>query len=212
MNKNGQSSLYLGVLLVLGGILFFLDINGLLPGGNLSVYINLILGAVMLGIYLKEKKLSELMGATFFITNGLCILLHNTFVYNGLVHLLIIPGIMFLVAYMKCKNIGYLCVGAFLSSWAAYFLSGSLGLMTGLFMALGMGMLANALAFLIIYSVTRRDWAKIATIVLFLCGLFVWSIDMGSAVRYMLLNIMTIGSIIVGLVMIVRALFKNKEH
>ena len=54
MRKESNIGLYIGLLLVLGGIVCFLDLNGLLPGELFSQYINLIIGTVIFVAYLKN--------------------------------------------------------------------------------------------------------------------------------------------------------------
>ena len=61
MRKENNIGLYIGLLLVLGGIVCFLDLNGLLPGELFSQYINLIIGVVIFVAYLRNKKFYILM-------------------------------------------------------------------------------------------------------------------------------------------------------
>lgn len=75
MRKESNIGLYIGLLLVLGGIVCFLDLNGLLPGELFSQYINLIIGTVIFVAYLRNKKFYVLMISSFFVFNGLLLIL-----------------------------------------------------------------------------------------------------------------------------------------
>ena len=118
MRKESNIGLYIGLLLVLGGIVCFLDLNGLLPGELFSQYINLIIGTVIFVAYLRNKKFYVLMISSFFIFNGLLLILDKWLIgWNYLAGVFLIPGLMFMVAFIAKKFLAYLVPGALLTSW-----------------------------------------------------------------------------------------------
>ena len=75
MNKKSDIGLYIGMILVFLGIVFFLDLNMVLPSNSLSQLFNILVGGILVVISFKKKKLSILMvGAFFFINGGLLVI------------------------------------------------------------------------------------------------------------------------------------------
>lgn len=213
MNKSTNWGLYTGILLVLIGIIFFLDLNGILPEQSLSEYLNLIIGIVLLIAYIRQKRLSTLMFATFFIANGLLLLLDSyipEFIYFS--GMLLIPGIMFLVAFIVRKHIGYLVPGAMLSSWGVYIILLITDVIYGFTMTIGMGFVFTAIGFLVIFIFESQPWVGLPSLILGIIGIVIVTLGLGEAARHILFNLTSIGVVVIGLALILKSLFKNNQQ
>lgn len=213
MKKDNNIGLYIGLLLVLGGIVCFLDLNGLLPGELFSQYINLIIGVVVLVAYFRSKKLSILMIASFFILNGILLILDKLiFGWNYLAGVFLIPGLMLLIAFLVKKFIAYLVPGALLTSWGIFVLLITANVFNGFTMTVGMGFIFTAIGFLIIFLYEQEAWAGIPALVLSVIGVVMITLGLGEVSRLILFNITAIIVVLIGLILIVRSFMKNKEH
>lgn len=212
MRKNNNVGLYIGLLLVLGGIVCFLDLNGLLPGGLFSEYINLIIGAVILIGYIRSKKLSRLMVASFFIFNGILLIL-DQFIYgwNYLAGVFLIPGLMFMVAFLAKKALAYLIPGSLLTSWGTFVLLLTAGVLRGFSMITGMAFVFTALAFFIIFLYESEPWSGIPALILGSIGIVIITLGLGEVARLILFNVTAIVVILAGLILIARSFIKSKE-
>lgn len=213
MKKDNNIGLYIGLLLVLGGIVCFLDLNGLLPGELFSQYINLIIGVVILVAYFRNKKLSILMVASFFILNGILLVI-DKFIYgwNYMAGVFLIPGIMLLIAFLVKKFIAYLVPGALLTAWGIFVLLITAGVFNGFTMTVGMGFLFTALGFLIIFLYEQEAWAGIPSLILGIIGAMMITLGLGEVSRLILFNVTAIIVVLIGLILIVRSFIKPKAH
>lgn len=211
MKKDNNIGLYIGLLLVLGGIVAFLDLNNLLPGGFFSEYLNLILGIVILVAYLKTKKLPILMVSSFFVFNGILLIIDKLiYGWNYLSGILIIPGLMCIVAFIVKRYLRFLIPGALLTSWGIYILLITAHVISGFAMTLGMGFIFTALAFLIIFLYDQEVWCGIPSLVFTIVGIIIVTLGLGEIARMLLFNITAIVVVIVGLILIVRSFIKPK--
>lgn len=212
MKKSANAGLYLGILLVLVGIIFFLDLNQLLPEQAVSQYINFILGILCFVAYLRQKRMSLLMVATFFIGNGLLITLDqrlDAFVYFA--GLLLIPGLMFIVAFVVKKALGYLIPGAMLISWGIYVMLLMTDVLNGFTMTVGMAFIFTAIGFLAIFLFEPEMWAGIPSLIMGVIGIVIVTLGLGEGARHILFNITCIGVVIIGLMLIVRSLLHHHK-
>lgn len=214
--KKNNVSLYLGLLLVLFGTIFFLDLNGVLPNRFYSEYINIILGVVAIIFYLKSRKLWVLMTATFFLTNGTIIWIGSYL--SGLTYLAaipLIPGVMLFVAAVARKSTMFLIPGAMLTSWGVYILMITARILTGFSLIMGMFFIFTALGFFIIFLYEQAVWAGIPSLVMLVIGMLIVTIGMGAVARNILLQILAVAIVVMGLGMIIRGLLirsKDKEE
>lgn len=212
MKRNTNGGLYVGLLLILVGIVFLLDLNGILPDDMMSEYVNFIVAFLCLVGFVNSKKLITLMGATFFITNGAIILADryiDAWIY--LSGIMLIPAMMFLVAFVVRKNIGYLIPGAMLSSWGMYMLLMIAGVFSGFTTIIGMGFIFTAIGFLVIFIYVQEMWAGVPSFVIGVIGIIVATLGFGETARFILFNVLTIAAIVLGLLLVIRSMFKNKE-
>lgn len=213
MKRENNIGLYIGLLLVLGGIVCFLDLNGLLPNELFSQYINLVIGIVILVAYFRNKKFYMLMVASFFIFNGILLVI-DKYVYgwNYLAGILLIPGLMFMVAFLTKKLLGYLIPGALLSSWGIFVILITADVLNGFNMITGMGFVFTALAFFIIFLYDQEAWAGIPALVLGIIGMIIVTLGLGEVARLILFNITAIGVVLIGLILIARSFIRSKGH
>ena len=211
MKKDNNIGLYIGLLLVLGGIVAFLDLNNLLPGDFLSEYLNLILGVVVLVAYLKIKKLPILIVSSFFIFNGILLII-DRFVYgwNYLSGIWIIPGLMCMVAFIVKRYLRFLIPGALLTSWGIYIFLITAHVISGFTMILGMGFIFTALAFFMIFLYDQQVWCGIPSLVFTIVGIIIVTLGLGEVARAILFNITAMAVIIIGLILIARSFIKSK--
>lgn len=208
--KKNNASLYFGLLLVLFGSVFFLDLNGLLPDRFYSEYINIILGVMAVVAFLKTKKLWVLMMGTFFLANGGIILLGSYMPGpTYLSAIMLIPGLMFFVAAIARKTSMFLIPGAMLTSWGVYVLMITAGVFTGFSLIMGMFFIFTALGFFIIFLYEQAIWAGIPSLVMGVIGILIITIGMGPVARNVLLQIVAIAVVVIGLGMIVRGFIKK---
>ena len=211
MNQGKNIGLYIGLLLVLGGIVGFLDLNGLLPGDSFSQYINLIVGGAILIAYLKNRRFYMLMIASFFIFNGLLLLLDEWLMgWNYLCGVFLIPGLMFLVAFSVKKYFIYLVPGTFLTSWGIFVLLITTHILNGFFVIIGMGFLFTALSFLVIFFYNREIWLSIPLLIFGTIGFLILTLGLDYVTRLILFNFIAIAVILLGLVLIIRSIIKSK--
>lgn len=212
MRKDNNVGLYIGLLLVLSGIVCFLDLNGLLPGGLFSEYINLIIGAVILIGYTRNKKLYTLMTASFFIFNGVLLILDKfTYGWNYLSGVFLIPGLMFMVAFLAKKALVYLIPGALLTSWGTFVFLITADVLNGFTMITGMGFVFTALAFFIIFLFDQEVWSAIPALILGIIGVVIITLGLGETARLILFNITAIAVVLAGLILIARSFIRSKE-
>ncbi|MGL4343728.1 MAG: hypothetical protein ACRCTE_00880 [Cellulosilyticaceae bacterium] len=213
--KKSDTSLYFGLLLVLFGVVFFLDLNGILPARFYSEYINIILGVIAVIAYFRSKKLWVLMVGTFFIANGGIIWIGQYFSrWTYLSAIALIPGVMFLVAAIARRSTMFLVPGAMLTSWGIYVLMISARLITGFSMIMGMFFIFTAMGFFIVFVFEQAAWAGIPTVVLGVIGIFIVTLGMGEIARNVLMQIVAIAIVVLGLGLIVRGMIhrpKDKE-
>lgn len=211
MKKDNNVGLYVGLLLVLGGIVAFLDLNNLLPGGFFSEYLNLILGIIVLVAYLKTKKLPILMVSSFFVFNGILLIIDKLmYGWNYLSGIFIIPGLMCIVAFIVKRYLRFLIPGALLTSWGIYILLITAQVISGFTMTLGMGFIFTALAFFIIFLYDQEVWCGIPSLVFTIVGIIIVTLGLGEIARIILFNITAVLVIIVGLILIVRSFIRPK--
>ena len=213
MNRSTNWGLYAGVLLVVVGIAFFLDINGILPQQAWGQYLNFVIGIIILIFYWRTKRLSTLMVATFFVANGLLIAIDNrvdAFIYFSGV--LVIPGIMFCVAYVARRKVGYLIPGALLSSWGIYTALLTGGVFQSFLMGTGMLFVFTGLAFLVIALFDPHPWSLIPAGVMGIMGLMISAFGCDPTTRYLIFNGTCIGAIVLGIVLIIKNLYLNKHN
>ena len=212
MKRENNIGLYIGLLLVLSGIVAFLDLNGLLPREYLSDYISLIIGVVVFIAYLRCKRFSALMVASFFIFNGI-LLIVDKYVqgWNYFSGIFIIPGLMFMVAFIVKRMSAFLIPGALLSSWGIFVLLISANIISGFSMILGMGFVFTALAFFIIFLIEQEVWAGIPSLVLGIVGVVIITMGLGEVARLVLFNITAILVVLIGLILIARSFIKTKK-
>lgn len=210
--RKDNSSLYWGMFLILAGVIFLLDLNGILPDRFYSEYINIILGVVAVVIYLKSKKLWILILGTFFFTNGLLIWIGAyTSRLTYLAAIPMIPGMIFFVVGLVKKSTMSMVPGAMLTSWGVYVLLVTANILNGFTMVMGMFFVFTALGFLIIFLYEQSAWAGIPSLVIGIIGLMILTIGMGGVARNMLLQILTIAMIVVGIGLVIRGLLVDKR-
>ena len=208
MRKESNIGLYIGLLLVLGGIVCFLDLNGLLPGELFSQYINLIIGTVIFVAYLRNKKFYVLMISSFFVFNGLLLILDKWLIgWNYLAGVFLIPGLMFMVAFIAKKFLAYLVPGAILTSWGIFILLITADVLNGFSMIVGMGFI-----FTVIFLYDREAWSGIPSLVLGIIGIIMITLGLGEVSRLILFNFTAIAVVLIGLILIVRSFIKPKER
>lgn len=213
MRKESNIGLYIGLLLVLGGIVCFLDLNGLLPGELFSQYINLIIGVVIFVAYLRNKKFYILMISSFFVFNGLLLILDKWVSgWNYLAGVFLIPGLMFMVAFRVKKFLAYLVPGALLTSWGIFILLITADVLNGFSTIVGMGFIFTALGFLVIFLYDREVWSGIPSLVLGIIGMIMITLGLGEVSRLILFNFTAIAVVLIGLILIVRSFIKPKER
>lgn len=213
MRRDTNWGLYIGLLLVLIGVLFFLDLNGILPGELFSEYVNLVIGVVLLVGYFRTKSMGVLMPSIFFITNGVLMLCDNyVYGFNYIAGIFLIPGFMLLVAFMARKMIGYLIPGALLVSWGIYVFLISAGVFESFTTMSGMSFIFTAIGFLIIFLYEQKIWAGIPALVIGVIGIIIVTLGFGPEARHILFNVTSIGVIVIGLLLILRSLFKPKHN
>ena len=213
MKQEKNIGLYIGLLLVLGGIVGFLDLNGLLPGDLFSQYINLVIGLVILVVYLRSRKFYMLMISSFFILNGLLLLLDEWMIgWNYLSGVFLIPGLMFIVAFSVKRFLAYLIPGTLLTSWGIFVLLITAHILNGFFVIVGMGFLFTALSFLIIFLYNREIWTGIPLLIFGIIGVAILTLGLDGLTRLILFNFIAIAVILIGLILIIRSFIKTKGH
>lgn len=212
MKRENNVGLYIGLLLVLSGIVAFLDLNGLLPREYLSDYISLIIGVVIFVAYFRNKRFSTLMVASFFIFNGI-LLIADKYIqgWNYFSGVFIIPGLMFMVAFIVKRMSSFLIPGALLTSWGIFIFLISADVISGFSMILGMGFVFTALAFFIIFLIEQEVWAGIPSLVLGIVGIIIITMGLGEVARLILFNITAIIVVLIGLILIARSFIKTKK-
>lgn len=212
VRKDNNVGLYVGLLLVLGGIVAFLDLNGLLPTKFLSQYVSLIMGIALFIAFLRTQKFSVLMTSSFFVFNGI-LLLVDQYVqgWNYFTGIFIIPGLMFMVAFIAKRVIGYLIPGALLTSWGIFLLLITADVISGFSMIMGMGFIFTALAFFLIFLYDQEAWAGVPSLVLSIVGVIIITMGLGEVARLVLFNMTAVSVVLIGLVLIGRSFLKGKK-
>lgn len=213
VNKKSDIGLYIGMILVLLGIVFFLDLNMVLPSNSLSQLFNILVGVVLVVISLKKKKLSILMvGAFFFINGGILIIDQLLPGYNYLCAGLLIPGLMLMVAYSVRRYSALLVPGAVLTSLGIYLLLITAKVIWGFSWVLGMFFIFVAIGFLIIYICEQKIWAIITSSILGVLGVVIVTLGIGPVMRHWVFNSIAIGAVVVGGILILRNLLGDKSE
>ncbi|MGL4736423.1 MAG: hypothetical protein ACRCW2_03105 [Cellulosilyticaceae bacterium] len=211
--KKNNASLYVGLLLILFGGAFLLDLNGLLPDRFYSEYINLILGAIGVIFFFRTKKSWILAVGVFFLTNGALIWLdHYLPGWNYLAALALFPGVICLTVSLVKRSTMFLIPGAMLTSWGLYILLITARILTGFSVIMGMFFVFTALGFLIIFLCEQEAWAGIPALVMALIGLVIVTIGMGPVARNMLLQIAAVAVVVIGIALVISGMMhKPKE-
>lgn len=217
MRKNNVS-LYVGLLLILFGGAFLLDINGMLPARFYSEYINLILGAIGGVAYFRTRKTWVLAVGVFFFTNGGLIWVGNYLPgWNYLASIALFPGVILLTIAITKHSTMCLVPGAMLTSWGIYILLITARILTGFSVIMGMFFVFTALGFLIIFLAEQEAWAGVPALVMTLIGLVIVTMGLGPLARNILLQVAAITIVIIGVVLVMSGLIhrsgdKHKEH
>lgn len=212
MNKKSNVGLYTGLILVLIGVVFFLDLNNFLPTNYLSQVANLAIGVIIFVMYLNNKKLSSLMVGSFFLLNGGVLIIDRILPgYNYMAGLCLIPGLMFLIAYSVKKYSGYLIPGALLSSIGVYILLISARFIWGFGPVIGMFFIFMAIGFLIIFLSGSNNWAGIPSLIFGCIGVFIIAIGLGALMRHMVFNIVALGIVLIGVGIIIKHFMIDKH-
>lgn len=206
MERKNDRGLYLGLTLVVLGIVFFLDLNGWIPNNFFGQYVNIILGVILLVAYFKTKNFLVLMTTSFFLTNGIMIVLDSMLVgYNYLAAMFIIPGVMFLVAFWKKRSTIYIIPGAILFWWGIYILLVTVGVLSGYLTIIGGFFILTGAGFLTICLWDSAKWAGIISLALGIMGVLIIAMGLGPISRNILFQIISIALVIGGILIIVKA-------
>lgn len=213
MNKDRNTSLYLGLFMILVGIVFMLDLNGLLPVSFIGEYINIIVAVAIFILYLKSRKFYILICATFFVFNG-TLLIVDGFVpgYNHWSGIFLIPGLMLLVAFIGRQSVGYLIPGALLTCWGIYLFLITAGVLASFTVIVGMFFVFTGIAFLIVFFYEHTSWAAIPAVILGGFGVFVATMGLGPIARNTVFQVISILIIAVGVSLIFKSLFGRKKE
>lgn len=212
MDKKNNGGLYLGLTLIIMGIIFFLNLNGWLPHNFFGQYLNIILGILLLMLYFKTKRFSVLMVTTFFLTNGAMIILDNLLVgYNYLAAIFIIPGAMLLVAFWAKRNTIYVIPGAILFWWGIYILLITLGILSGFSVIIGAFFVLTGAGFLTIGLADDAKWAGIISLVLGGIGIVIIAMGFGPIMRNILYQVISVVLVVIGIIMIIRSKLIDKN-
>lgn len=212
MNKKSNMHLYIGLILVLIGTVFFLDLNNILPPNYATQVFNIIAGISILVIYFKNKKLYTLMLASFLLLNGLLLTVEPMLPgYNGISAGLLIPGFMLIIAYIARKDMVYLIPGAVMASLGSYILLITVGVISGFSSVTGMFFVFCGLSFLIIFLCERRGWAGLTGLILVGTGGLIALLGVGALTRHLIFNIIALGAILFGAILMIKGLIKNKD-
>lgn len=212
MNRKSHVNLYIGFILALVGIVFFLDLNNILPPNYLSQVVNIIAGIMLLIMYFKNKKLYTLMFASFFILNSLFLIIEPLLPgYNRLAAGLLIPGLMLVIAYMARKDTVYLIPGAVMASMGIYVLLITAGIISGFSSVMGMFFVFFGMSFLVIFIGERKGWAVLTGLILSGIGIMIALLGVGALTRHLVLNVLALGAIMFGAVLMIKELSKSKD-
>lgn len=214
--KKNNTSLYVGILLILFGAAFLLDLNGLLPDRFYNEYINIILGIVAVTAYLRTKKTWALVLGAFFLTHGSLVWLGRCLPgWTYLSGIALFPGVIFLVLALVKRQTMFLVPGAMLTSWGIYILLITAKVLTGFSVIMGMFFVFTAIGFLIIFLYEQEAWAGIPALVMALIGIVIVTIGMGPVARNVLLQVAAVAVLVVGVGLVVKGLThksKDKEE
>lgn len=211
MNKNTR--LYLGIFMILVGVVFLLDLNGVLPRSFFGEYVNIILAVGIFAIYLRSRKFYVLMWASFFAFNGILIIVDGFIPgYNYWSGAFLLPGLMLLVAFIAKQSIGYLIPGSLLTCWGIYLFLITAYVLTGFTIVLGTFFIFTGIAFLIIFFYDDASWAAIPSIILGGFGVFVAAIGFGPIARNTLFQMISIAIIVIGVMLILKSLLHRKKE
>lgn len=213
MNKNSNISLYIGLVLVLLGIVFFLDLNNILPPNYSSQVVNIVAGIIILIMYFKNKKLYTLMFAAFFILNGLFLIVETILPgYNRLSAGLLIPGFMLMIAYGVKKDAVYLIPGAMMASMGVYILLITAGMIGGFSSIVGMFFIFCGISFFVIFICEKRGWAGLTGTILSGIGIIIILLGVGVLTGHLVSNMLALGAILFGGILIIKGFNKNRDE
>lgn len=208
-NKQGFL-FYTGISCILLGVGFLLYMHNILPNIFLVEYINILIGIILFITYLKNKNMFALMGATFFFANAVMLFADKLLGISNLgARMVFIPGVILLVAYIFKKHSVILTVGSILTFWGIFLIIKEPAGIYGFRFSVGALMLFTVLAFILIGIIERQSWPILPSLILGTVGTYLIIDELQIAAREMVLQIGCALLIIIGVVFVIRSLFKK---
>ncbi|PHV70946.1 hypothetical protein CS063_07965 [Sporanaerobium hydrogeniformans] len=210
MSYKKNTLLYIGLICILIGAVALLQLNGMLPTAYLSEIVNVVLAFVFLIIYIKRRDLILLLLGIFFAANGGMLIVGRMIgASTYLARFFFIPGSMLLGAYLAKKKSVLSIMGSLFTLWGLYFFFRDPMYIRGFSLSIGALFLFTALAFLLILILERQSWPLIPALVFGGSGVYSIAMTLSPLVKNMALQGMCIILIIVGVVFVIRSLFKQ---
>ncbi len=215
MSTKQNAILYTGLMCILVGVVFLLQLNGLLPEAYLSEIVNVILALVFLISYIRRRDLILLLIGSFFGANSAMLIIGRMLgASTYLARLFFIPGIMLLVAYIVKKKTALSILGSLFTLWGLYFFLRDPMYIRGFNLSVGALLLFTAIAFLLIWILERQSWPAIPALAFGGLGAYIVASGLSPVIKNMALQGVCILLIIIGVIFVIKSLFKEhlKDH
>lgn len=208
-NKQGFL-LYTGITCILLGVGFLLYIHGFLPNIFLTEYVNILIGIILFIVYFRNKSNFALLGGIFFFANVSMLFAGKLLDTSSLgARIIFIPGVMLLAAYIFKKNSVILTIGSILTFWGIFLIIKEPAGIVGFHFSIGSLMLFTVLAFILIGIIERQSWPVLPSLILGLMGSYLIIDELGIVAREIVLQIGCMLLIVIGIVFVIKSLFKK---